>query len=184
MAKRTDGTDPLSGSGTTRPDGTACLSSSVAPEASLVCARVPLAKLTTDANVVAEGDLKSTDFSSGVPSLRTPGSFVASLSESDRASSAVPKGVESPTTTRTSYRTRKKIAPGGGKIKATVPLASFGSAQSASPSQSKCFSASRIKGARHLRSSVYYPLLSGNVDGNNALFMLSDREDFTGEASS
>lgn len=114
--------------------------------------------------------------------LEPPGSIVAFLSVPDRASYAITKRAKKPAARNMSHRTRKKLAPGDGKIKLMDPLASSRLAKPASSSQSKSPSVSRIKGARCLRSTSP-ALCLGDVNDDGALIIISNRNESAGEAS-
>lgn len=175
--------DSPSGSGFLLSDSTIDPSFSITSDAGVFCARVPLTKLAEDVNVLAKGNLAATDSDSNLCPLGPPGSAVAPLSVLDWASSAVLKLVKKPTATSKSPCTLMKLAPGGGKIKLTEPLASSSSAKPVSSFQIRSPSASRPKVARCLHSSASSALYSDDVDDDGALVVLSNCKDSAGKAS-
>lgn len=183
-AERTDSTDSSSGSRSFRSDSFSGQSSSVDPDASVICASVSLTKLAKDISVLAEGDLESTESNSNLRPLGPPRSVVAPLFVPDWASFVVSKRVKKPVATSNLPSTRKKLALGGGEIKDTVPPTSSRSAKPDTPSQSRSSSVSRPECACCVCSLASSDLPSSDVHDHGALVILSNRNDFTGDAFS
>lgn len=116
---------------------------------------------------------------SGPPELSA-----ALLSVSRQSFSAVTKRAKKPTATSKLPRTRKQLAFGSGKLKLTVSLALSSSAKPASSSRRMSPFPSRPKRLRPFHSSASPFLRSGDVDDEDAMVLLSDRDNFSGEASS
>lgn len=96
VVKRTDGPDPLSGSGSLHPIATTGPSSSVAHYVCAILSSVPLTKSTNDVSGVSKGDLEATKSNSDLRPLGLTGSAAAFVSVPYRASSAVPKRIKKP----------------------------------------------------------------------------------------
>lgn len=146
VAKEIDDRGPPPGSGSLCPDATTGPSLSVTPDPGVVFASMPLTKLVGDVIVPAESNLQAIESNLDLRPLRPFEFSIAPFRVLSQASSAVTKRAKKPAATSMSPLTRKKLAPGSGKIRFTVSLASCSLAWPAISFQSRSLLVDRPKG--------------------------------------